>query len=120
MKKRILVVENDREILNVISYILKDEGYNVKSIQSLKGIIELIHTYKPDVILLDIIIPEVESSEICKTIKSTDGIKHIPVIVLSTHPKVTASIKEICADDVISKPFDINNLVQVINDKLVV
>lgn len=118
MKKRILVIENDREILNILSYILIDEGYQVKSVRSLDGIIDLVTSYKPDAILLDIIIPEVESSEICRTIKSTESIKHIPLIVLSTHPEIIAQIKEICADEVISKPFDINNLTEIVGRQL--
>jgi len=118
MRKRILVVENDSEILNILSYILVDEGYQVKSLCSLEGFIELIHSYKPDAILLDIIIPGVEGTEICKTIKSTETTKHIPLIVLSTHPTVAASIKEICADEVISKPFDITDLIQILGDQI--
>ena len=118
MKKKILVVENDKDILNIISYILEDEGYEVESLRSVKGLIEKIYSYKPDAILLDIIVPGVEDSEICQVIKKTKNINHIPLVVLTTHPVVTASIKEICADEVISKPFDINNLVQIISNQL--
>ena len=118
MKKKILVIENDKEILNIISYILEEEGYSIKTSQSIDGIINTIESYKPDAIILDIIVPGVQDTEICKAIKSKKNINHIPLIVISTHPVVAATIKEVCADEVISKPFDINNLIDVINNQL--
>ena len=118
MKKKILVVENDKEILNILSYIFNDEGYEVKSLQSLEGLIETIHTFTPDAILLDIIVPGVEDTEICRSIKSAETTKHIPLIVLSTHPIVAATIKEICADEIISKPFELCDLVNIVNKQI--
>ena len=118
MKKKILVVENDKDISNIISFILEDEGYEVKTLKSVAGLIETIITYSPNAILLDIIVPGIEDTEICQAIKSAKGINHIPLIVLSTHPAVTATIKEICADEVISKPFDINDLVQIVSEQV--
>jgi DNA-binding response OmpR family regulator len=118
MKKKILVVENDREILNILQYILTEEGFEVKSLTCADKLISTIMTYKPDAILLDIIMPGVEDTGICKTIKETKNMNHIPLIVLSTHPVVSATIKELCADEVISKPFDINDLLRIISDQV--
>jgi DNA-binding response OmpR family regulator len=118
MKKRILVVENDAEILNVLNYLLKDEGFEVKTLRNVDDLIATITTFKPDAILLDVIVPGVEGTEVCRMIKSKKDLTHIPLIVLSTHPIVTATIKELCADEVVSKPFDINHLVEVISNQL--
>ncbi|MBC8054057.1 MAG: response regulator [Sphingobacteriaceae bacterium] len=118
MKKKILVVENDKEILTIISYLLTEEGYDVHSLRSAEGLISEIESYQPHAILLDIIVPGIEDTELCKAIKSTKAINHIPLIVLSTHPTVYATIKELCADEVISKPFDINNLVEIVSNQL--
>jgi DNA-binding response OmpR family regulator len=118
MKKKILVVENDREILNILQYILTEEGFEVKSLSCADKLIGEVKTFKPDAILLDIIMPGVEDTGICKTIKKMKDINHIPLIVLSTHPVVSATIKELCADEVVSKPFDINDLLQIISDQM--
>ncbi|MDB5012164.1 MAG: hypothetical protein JWQ25_366, partial [Daejeonella sp.] len=72
----------------------------------------------PQVILFDIIVPGVEDSDICRLIKITEKTKHVPVIVLSTNPKVTATIKDVCADEVISKPFDMEELLEVIENQI--
>lgn len=117
MKKRVLVVENNKEILELISIVLEQAGYDTSLSLNEKGIFEHIIQYKPDVILLDIIKPTVEGTELCRQIKEAEGTKHIPVIVLSTHPQIEA-VKDICADDVVEKPFDIDGLLAVLHDQL--
>ena len=62
--------------------------------------------YRPHAILLNIIIPGVEDSDMCRQIKATDEISDIPLIVLSTGTTVKATIKDLCADEVVSKPFE--------------
>ena len=118
MKKRILIVEKDKGIRDVLDLLLKEEGFDVKSFNSINDILTHIEAYDPQVILLDIIVPGVEDSDICKRIKISDKTKHVPVIVLSTNPKVTATIKDVCADEVISKPFDIDNLLETIENQI--
>lgn len=117
-KKKILVLEKDEDILQIIGHILTDEGYDVKLLRSEKGMIDVIEEYRPDAILLDIIKPSDEGTELCRTIKESDALNHIPVIVLSTHSKVE-TVKEICADEVIKKPFDVDFLVGTIQKQLV-
>lgn len=118
MKKKVLVVERDKDILEIVTYILRDKGYDVLASQSEEGIFNQILTFKPDAILLDIIQPSDQGTELCRQIKAADNIKHIPVIVLSTHTKA-ASMKEVCADDILPKPFDISDLVDVLEKQLV-
>jgi two-component system phosphate regulon response regulator PhoB/two-component system alkaline phosphatase synthesis response regulator PhoP len=118
MKKRILIVEKDKGIREVLDYLLTDEGFDVKSFSHLDGIINHIEEYDPQVILFDIVVPGVEDSDICRLIKTSKTTKHVPVIVLSTNPKVTATIKDVCADEVISKPFDIEELLETIENQI--
>ncbi len=118
MKKRILVVEKDRAIQEILDYILSEEGFTVKTLGSIEYILEEIINYRPHAILLDIILPGVEGIEVCKSIKTSSNTKHIPVIVISTNPQVTATIKEVCADEVISKPFDLDDLISVIKEQV--
>ncbi|MDF3078278.1 MAG: hypothetical protein K0S09_2167 [Sphingobacteriaceae bacterium] len=116
-KKKILVLEKDEDILQVLSHILMDEGYDVKLARSEKGLLQQIKLYCPDVILLDIIRPTPEGTELCRAIKAAEGISHIPVIALSTHTKAD-TLKDVCADDVIKKPFDVDFLVDIIEKQV--
>ncbi len=117
MKKKILVVEKNPSIIEVINIVLTEEGYDVRLSKTENGILDEIITYQPDAILLDIIFPSEEGTELCRAIKATENIKDIPVIVLSTYNKIN-KIKDICADEVIEKPFDISYLLQTIKSQL--
>ncbi len=114
MKKKILVMEKDGSILEIVTYVLQDAGYDVKALSSEVGIFDHIERYKPHAILLDIIAPSTIGTEICNKLKVNEKTKHIPVIVLSTHSKVTQTIKQVCADDVLPKPFDVEELLNAI------
>jgi DNA-binding response OmpR family regulator len=117
MKKRVLVVESNKDILELISMVLEQAGYEPSLYASEKGIFEHITEFKPDAILLDIVKPTVEGTELCRQIKAAEGTKHIPVIVLSTHPQIER-VKEVCADEVVPKPFDIDTLLETLKDQL--
>ena len=119
MRKRILVVERDEDIIRLIGYILEEEGYLVSLSRTEEGILDWVIKEQPDAILLDIIKPTVEGTALCNAIKSVKSIKHIPVIVLSTYSQIK-SVNIECADDIINKPFDISELINVIEDHLVI
>lgn len=119
MKKKILVLEKNKDILELIEIVLTDEGYEVDLISSDQEVFSHIKDFHPDAILLDIIRPTPEGTAICESIKAAEDTSHIPVIVLSTHPKAEV-VKEICADEVVHKPFDIDFLVQVIGQQLMI
>lgn len=119
MKKKILVLEKNKDILELIGVILTEEGYELDLISSDKEVFNHIKNFGPDAILLDIIQPTTEGTAICQAIKNAEDTSHIPVIVLSTHPKAEV-VKEICADEVVHKPFDISFLVSVIEQQLMI
>ncbi len=117
MRKRILVVENNPDILELISLVLEEAGYEVNLFANEHDIFEHIVKFQPDAILLDIVQPTVQGTELCRQIKEAEGTSHIPVIVLSTHPHIK-KVKEVCADEVVPKPFDIDGLVEIISEQL--
>ena len=117
MKKRILVVENNKEILDVIAIVLEQAGYEYRLYTNEKNIFVQVIQFEPDAILLDIVQPTIEGTELCRKIKAAEGTTHIPVIVLSTHPKIE-KVKEVCADEVIAKPFDIDFLLETLDDQI--
>ncbi len=116
-KKKILVLEKDEDILQIITHILEEEGYEVRAFRSELGMIDEISRSCPDAVLLDIIRPTPEGTELCRAIKEAEGISHIPVIALSTHSKAD-TLKEICADEVIKKPFDVDFLINIIEKQV--
>ena len=117
MKKRILDVENNLDILELITIVLNEANYVVSAHSSEKNIFEHIISFNPDAILLDIIKPTLEGTELCRQIKAAEDTSHIPVIVLSTHTQIH-QVKEVCADEVVEKPFDIDGLLQALNEQL--
>jgi DNA-binding response OmpR family regulator len=117
MKKKILVVDRDKDILEIITYVLTDRGYEVISSRTEDGMLSQILNINPDAVLLDIIKPSIEGTELCRAIKGNNATKNIPVIVLSTHQKA-AAVKEICADEIVAKPFDISELVETLEKQL--
>lgn len=116
MKKKILLIENDIDISAIITLVLEEEGYDVLCITNYDNIFELINSYQPDIILLDVVKPTTEGTALCRELNLADESAHIPVIVLSTHPHIS-KVKEICADEVVQKPFDIDNLLAVVKEQ---
>lgn len=115
MKKRIVVVERERDILEIVIHILTERGFQVIPYQSEHGIFENIVDIMPDAILLDIVSITEVGTELCRRIKKFEKTKHIPVIVLSTHTRA-ALVKEICVEDVIPKPFDVDQLILIVEE----
>ncbi len=115
---RILIVDDDVDILSVMEVLLTMKGFEVEVTQKGENTFPKIESFKPDLILLDVLISGHDGRNICKKIKSSDDTKHIPVIMFSAHPAAGAIISEYGADDFISKPFDVNNLLKKVNSQL--
>ena len=110
--KKVLVVDDNEEILNVISILLDMEGYKVKCQDTGLEIFDTVFSYAPDIILLDIMLGNSDGREICRELKSNPGTKHIPIIMISASHNINAVPgKECHAEDFIAKPFNIDHLV---------
>jgi DNA-binding response OmpR family regulator len=116
---KILVVDDDSDILSVMETLLTMKGFEVKGIANGGYIFPVIGTFKPDIILLDVLISGQDGRTICKKLKSNNETRLIPVIMFSAHPGAAAAIAEYGADDFIAKPFDVSNLLQKVNYQLV-
>ena len=116
--KRILVVDDDIDILTVVQLVLESNGFEVSAISNWKQIYPQIDAFKPDLILLDVSLGTQDGRNICKQLKSNIETRHISVILFSANHNVEKSVSECLADSFISKPFDINNLIEGINNQL--
>ncbi|HEY0054719.1 MAG TPA: response regulator [Pedobacter sp.] len=119
MKRKVVVIERDKDILQIIETILNQQNYQVFSFLTELEALKRIEEIKPNAIILDVIKPSTEGTKLCKAIKKTPEIKDIPVIVLSTHFDIK-SFRDVCADEIISKPFDIDELIEAVNKQTVV
>lgn len=111
MAKRVLVIDDDEDILTILNIILGDEGY--EAILSQTGpTTEEIKILHPDLILLDVRIVGFEKTgaEICAEIKSKLELANIPVLLFSSETDVAALANSSGANGYVKKPFDINKL----------
>ena len=115
---KILVIDDDLDILSVMEILLSMKGYNVEVTAKGENTFPKIETFKPDLILLDVLISGYDGRVICKQLKSNEETKHIPVIMFSAHPGAAAAISDYGADDFIAKPFNVNVLLEKINEQL--
>ena len=109
MNYKVLIVDDDRDIVNLISDILTDEGYVVDKCYNGRSAIQKIKSEEFDLIILDIMLPDVDGLEVCKKVR--DEI-HVPILFLSAKNKSIDKVLglEIGADDYITKPFDDSEL----------
>lgn len=109
---KVLVVDDERNILDIIRFNLEVEGYEVITSMDGEDALRLVHEVKPDLILCDIMMPVMDGLDVCRRLKADGRTDQIPVVMLSartqTHDKI-ASI-EAGADDFITKPFDFSDL----------
>jgi len=107
VKKKILVIEDDRDISELISYNLGREGYDIACLYDGSQAVDFVNKRKPDLILLDLMLPEVDGIEICRTLKSDAVTKHIPIIMLTAKSEEADVVVglQMGADDYIPKPF---------------
>lgn len=115
---RILVVDDDTDILSIMQTLLTMKGFEVEVISKGENAISKTNSFKPDIILLDVLISGYDGRAICKQLKSDADTRHIPVIMFSAHPGAAASIVDYGADDFIVKPFDISHLLKKVNKQL--
>lgn len=106
-KLRILVVEDDVDIAELVEYNLEKEGYGVIKADNGKKALDLIKSHMPQLIILDLMLPEIDGFEICKIVKHDEKTKHIPIIMLTAKGEETDVIVglRLGADDYVTKPF---------------
>ncbi len=107
LKKKILVVEDHENLLQLHSILLSAQGYEVKGAKDGQEAINAIESSPPDLIILDIGLPGIDGYEVCRHIKSNPQSRHIPVIVVTAKrsKEDLQKIDEVGADWYIPKPF---------------
>jgi len=107
MKKKILIVEDEEILLSLESILLTSKGYEVKGMKDGPSALEAVASTKPDLVLLDIMLPGIDGYEVCRQIKANELTRHIPVVMLSAKKSKEDLVKaeQVGADWYITKPF---------------
>ena len=112
MPIKILLVEDEPSIVELVTLTLKNNGYEVLSVMDGTKVIETARQNKPDLIILDIMIPKLNGFEVCRQIKTDEELKKIPVLILSAlvqKGEIEMGIR-MGADSYMTKPFQNKDL----------
>jgi len=110
MQKRLLIIDDDEDIRDMLKAFFESSDYIVSTLGKANNIFDAYNKYQPDLILLDYKLPEENGDKICLQLKSNPGTFHIPVIMISGHPKSTLERDYHGWNGIISKPFDLLEL----------
>ena len=110
--KNILLVEDDADLSSLVKYNLEKEGYRVSQSQTGRGVPELCRRLNPDLMLLDVVLPESDGWDICKAIRADAEFQKMPIIFLTARGSEADRILglELGGNDYITKPFSIREL----------
>ncbi|MFB9843168.1 response regulator transcription factor [Mucilaginibacter ginsenosidivorans] len=116
--KKILIIEDEKDIIDIATLILEDEGYEVSSISEYPGFEEKINDSKADLVLLDLNLQGYHGKDICKYIKGNDDLKQTSVVLMSANRDIKAVQEESGADAYIAKPFDLADFITTVRTNL--
>ncbi|MDD5253272.1 MAG: response regulator transcription factor [Candidatus Omnitrophica bacterium] len=113
MKEKILIVEDEKDIIKMLEYNLKKEGFKVIAARDGEDALDLALREYPDLILLDLMLPGIDGLEVCKTLKKESKTSSIPIIMLTAKSQESDKVVglELGADDYITKPFSPRELI---------
>jgi len=106
-KKKILIADDNENIRDALTYLLEDEGYSLSMAKDGSDALKKAREFLPDILFLDIMMPEMNGYEVCRVIKNDPALKGIYVIMLTAKGQVAEQErgKEVGADEYIVKPF---------------
>jgi DNA-binding response OmpR family regulator len=119
-KKKILVVDDDPDILDAIKLTLEFNGYSVHIYENGDNLEErfIKDGFFPDLIILDVLLSGTNGKTICRDLKSDKKTKHIPILMISAHPDLSQSLDSIHASSFLAKPFELKDLLTKIDENL--
>jgi DNA-binding response OmpR family regulator len=115
---KVLIVDDDTDILTLMNMTLTMHGYRVEAISKWQMVDNSIEKFNPDLILLDVSLGGADGRDICKKIKTTDDTRHIPVILFSANVEMEKSMNDCMAQAFISKPYNLHELLSTIRTNI--
>lgn len=116
--KKIMVIEDDSDVSIVLADLLKSYGYEAYIFASGENALAVIEEILPDVLIMDLMMPQISGFEICKTLRSMNTMHNLPMIAITGYDSVDNRRKIFDAgiDDYLPKPFDLKMLIKKIQD----
>ena len=113
MKEKILIVDDEKDIVKMLDYNLKKEGFRTLSASDGEDALDMAIRERPALIILDLMLPGMDGLEVCKTLRKESKTTHIPIIMLTARTQETDKIVglELGADDYVTKPFSPRELI---------
>jgi DNA-binding response OmpR family regulator len=119
MPKKILIVDDNELIVEVMSYILVNNGYDVSSLSSGDYVVEEVKSTHPDLLIMDALMPGMDGRTICKILKDNKDTESMPVIICSAEDNLHEALSQQGApNDILHKPFDITALISKVEFQL--
>ncbi len=111
-KRKLLVVDDERDMAEMLEYKLRQEAYEVRLLCNPLSIVSTTREFQPDLILLDVMMPELSGLQVCRMLRADPMMKDIPIIFLTARGSSEDRIEglESGADDYLSKPFETREL----------
>jgi DNA-binding response OmpR family regulator len=116
MRKKILILDDNEDILELIKDVLVDEDYEVECLAYTDDIYKAVNSIQPDLVILDYILFGINGGELCHQIKHNPTTAHIPVIMISAYPRVWESLGNYGADVFIAKPFSLEDIIKSVDN----
>ncbi|WP_295533520.1 response regulator [uncultured Thioclava sp.] len=111
-QQRVLIVEDEDNIAIALDYLMSREGYAHERIATGRGALELIRESRPDLVLLDVMLPEVSGYEICQKVRADKGLEDVRILMMTARGSAMERRKGLAlgADGFIAKPFELSEL----------
>ena len=113
-KKKILLVDDEVDLVETVRFPLEMQGFTVLVSQDGEDALKKAREEKPDLILLDLMLPKLDGYKVCRLLKFDERYKHIPILMLTARTQEKDKIlgRETGADEYITKPFEMNELME--------
>ena len=117
MPKKILIVDDEPDVVVPIQFLMEQQGYSVMAAYRGEDALDLIYHYKPNLVLLDIMLPGIDGWEVCEIIRLNQNYRDIKIVFLTAKGRDEDIAKGLAlgADAYITKPFSNDELVETVN-----
>lgn len=109
---KIIIVEDERDIIDVLEFNFRAQGFEVSSAMTGREGLNLVQNTPPDLLIVDLMLPDMSGNEICRTLRSSPRGKSLPILILSARGEEIDRVVgfELGADDYVTKPFSVREL----------
>lgn len=114
MTKKVLIVDDNEGILDAVSSVLELENFEVKTLSDAEQTVSTVKFFRPDIIILDVLMAGADGRDICRILKKDPETKDTQIVMISAHPGIEDSIAACGANAFLEKPFEVDDLINTI------